>query len=280
MMIIDTVKKPGYTQWIKGFVRNIWETADIPASTILITDMYNERIYLYVDGCEYMIRTSKFFPARKDINGLTCSENVAYTLYYGHQDCVDIDDGITLTVLSSGSLNIEWKNDADILRAEYEQYTALHGKPEPPTYPQEGEYITLHVQDICMSTWDLQMDVRCLSDEEVQVAVEYLLTGEMAEGFNTPRMMRYLHDVHQCCVNSVIKFCFEDGVYDHAYTVRLISNCAAYYLCCEECAYEQYCIISRLYEEYMQGDASALNIIKASLNEFLMRIQPYFFSID
>lgn len=280
MMIIDTVKMPGYTQWIEGFVRNILESAYIPATATLITNMYNKRIYLCVDGREYMIRTKNFFPARKDVNGLTCSEDVEYTLYYGHQDCGDIDDAITLREISSGILNIEWENDADILRAEYELYTAMHGKPDPLTYPQEGEYITLHVQDICMSTWDMQMDVRCLNDEEAQAAVEYLVTGEMAEGFNTPRMMRYLHDVHQHCVNSVIRFCFEGGVYDHAYTVRMIANCDAYHLCCEECAYEQYCIISRLYEEYMQGDESALNIIKASLNEFLMKVQPYFFSLD
>lgn len=280
MMIIDTVKKPGYTQWIEGFVRNALENANIPASTTLISDMYSKRIYLFVDGCEYMIRTKNFFPARKDINGLTCSENVEYTLYYGHQDCADIDDPITLSEISSGILNIEWVNDADILRAEYEQYIALHGKPEAPTYPQEGEYITLYVQDICMSTWDLQMDIRCLSDEEAEAAVKYLVTGEMAEGFNTPKMMRYLHNVHQHCVDSVIKFCFENGVYDHDYTVTLISGCAAHHLCCAECACAQYCIVSRLYEEYMQGNTSALNIIKASLNEFLMSTKPYFFSLD
>ena len=162
MKVIDTVKQFGYTQWIEGFVSDVLASANLDAETTIITKMYNKRIYLMVDGREYMIRTKKFVPVKKDLNGMTCSEDVHYILYFGHQECEEIEDDIILKEISSGIQNIEWSNDADFFKAEYERYIALYGEPEQLTVPQEGEYMMIHVEDLNHSSFDLKLDIHRL----------------------------------------------------------------------------------------------------------------------
>lgn len=279
MKIIDTVKQPGYTQWIEGFVRNTLKNANISAAETIITDMYNRRIYLTVDGQEYMIHTVSFRPVGKDVNGIICSENVEYTLYIGQEGCDEIEDPISLPERSTGTQYIEWSNDVRIYKEEVNQYIALHGEPKKLADPQEGEYIALHVEDCCQGSWDLHMDIRSLSDEEVLAAIDCLTTGEIEEEFYTPKMMRYLNEVHEHCAKCLLDFCFQDNVYNHAYAVRLISACSLYKLCCTMCAFEKFDIVSRLYEEYQDGDEAALDTIKICLYDFFKETKPYCISV-
>lgn len=279
MTIIDTVKQPGYTQWIEGFVTNVLENANITATVTTISNMYNMRIYLFVDGREYMIHTKRFFRTGRDENGITNSEDVEYILYLGHEECEEIEDPISLNQISTGVLNIHWDNSDGLYEAEVAQYYALHGKPEEPSAPQEGEYIMLHVEDLNNSTWDLKMDIRSLSPDEVLAAVDYLTTGEMAEEYYTPKMMRYINSVHESCVRSLLGFCFEFGKFDQDYTKRLIAGCSAYKLCCIDCAMNTYLFVSQQDVDIINNNRSAANTLKASLGEFFMETQPYGISV-
>ena len=140
MKIIDNVKKYGYAQWIEGFVSNVLVNANINAAVTYIADIDKKRFYLMVDGREYMIRTKNYFSVKKDQNGMTYSEDVEYDLYIGHEYCEIPEDPISLSLVSSGILNVEWSNDIDTLKAEYEQDIALHGQPKKLDAP--GEVLT------------------------------------------------------------------------------------------------------------------------------------------
>lgn len=280
MMIIDTVKEFGYTQWIEGFVSNVLVNANINAAVAYIADMDNKRFYLMVDGREYMIRTKNFFSTKKDLNGLTCSEDVEYELYIGHEYCDFPEDPVSLNLVSSGILNIVWSNDPELLRAEYEQYIALHGEPEKRETLEEGAYMMVHVTDLNQSYFDLEMDIRPLSSEELLAVADYFTSGDRSEVLSTPKMLRYLKSVHEACVDSVIDFCFDGGAYDHDYTQNLIAGCVAYKLCCAECACSEFSTLCNLYEKYQSGNESALNFIKANLYEFFRNIAPYSITIE
>ena len=279
MTIIDTVKMPGYTQWIENFVERTLNAADVAANTVRIAEMYNKRIYLVVDAKDYMIHTKNFVPAKKDQNGMVCSEDVEYALYVGHESCEDPDEPISLYKRSFGMLNIEWVNDPEIYNAECAQYVALHGEPEALSFPQDGEYIMLHIEDLNQSTFDLKMDIRPLSADEAAAAVKYLTTGEIEESFKTPRMVRYINSVLEQCAASVIDFCFDEGVFDFDYVIRLIARCQLSKRCCAECAIEESKILTRLYGEYAFGDEVAERRIKGNLLAFFNQTNPFTISV-
>lgn len=280
MMIIDTVKKFGYTQWIEEFVSDVLANANINAAVTYITDLDNKRFYLMVDGREYMIRTKNYFPVKRDQNGLTCSEVVEYDLHIGHEYCEFPEDPISLNTVSSGTLDIEWSNDIDILKAEYEQDIALHGTPKKLDAPDEGGYMMLHVTDLNDGYFDLKADIRPLSADELNAVASYFTYGELDEAYNTPKMRRYLNSIHEACIDGIIRFCFEDEIYDHKYTQNLIEGCALNKLCCTDCASTEYSILEKLHEKYLNGNEAALNIIKANLNEFFRNIAPYSITIE
>ena len=279
MTIIDTVKMPGYTQWIENFVERTLNAADVAANIVRIAEMYNKRIYLVVDTKAYMIHTKNFVPAKKDQIGMVCSEDVEYTLYVGHEPCEDPDEPISLYKRSSGMLNIEWVNDPEIYNAECAQYVALHGEPETLNFPQEGEYIMLHVEDLNQSTFDLKMDIRPLSAEEVVAAIDCLTTGEIEEEFHTPKMMRYIDSVLEQCAVSVLDFCFNEGTFDLDYAIDLVVRCKLSELCCADCAIEEFQILNRLYREYILGDEAAETKIKGNLFAFFKRTNPFTISV-
>ena len=73
MTIIDTVKMPGYTQWIENFVKRVLDAASVAANEVRITEMSKKRIYITCDNKEYMIRTFNFFPAKSKGNEIKFS---------------------------------------------------------------------------------------------------------------------------------------------------------------------------------------------------------------
>lgn len=275
MKIIDTVKMPGYTQWIEGFVKRVLKNARIVATEAIITHMKNECINLTVDNEGFTIRTASFFPVGRDQDGITCSEDVEYILYSGYAHCEEIQEPTALTPISSGVLNINWVNDPQYFRNEVEQYCTLHGIPKQLAEPQEGEYVTLRMVDVNMTRWDIHADVRPLAEDEIQPVIDYLVTGNLAKKHRTPNILRFISGVHQYCVQILIDLCFEDGFYDHDYALSLIDGALANDLCCEDCAMQERIIITGLHLDYLLGDENAEDRIKGSLSEFFKLVKPY-----
>jgi hypothetical protein len=278
MTIIDTVKMPGYTQWIENFVMCVLDAADIAANEVRITEMNNKRIYIICDNKEYMIRTVNFFPAGEDENGITCSEDVEYILYVGHEFCEEVDDLIHLQPIDDSVLNIRWVNSAALYLEEIRQYHALHGEPQMLEAPKDGEYAWLKVHDLNDSSWDMKIDIRPLCKNEVAPVMKYFLTGELLEKYNTSKIRDYIKEIITYSVRGVLSFCFEDGVYYHIYTLSLIGKAIEQGRCSKECGLTKANIVHRLYDEYSNGCTEALVQLKATLAEFFMQTTPFYFT--
>lgn len=279
MMIIDTVKQPGFTQWIESFVADVMKDANIIATQVVITELYNKRIYLLADEQEFMIRMYNCIATERDKCGITCAEIAEYMLYIGHEHCEEEDEPISLKVVASGNKNIRWSNDPKIYQDEVNQYIKLHGMPEEKDLPQDGEFIPVNVKVLCGGEWELHMDVRSLSSAEVLAVVNYFATGEMDEAFQTPELLRYINDIDEICVRELINVCFENGQFASEYTCKAIATCVAYKLCSAECAADAWIAVDHLYQQYCAGNANAIHMIKAVLMDFFMETQPYVISI-
>lgn len=107
MKITNKVTDPGYVQWIEQFVTNVIMQSETICEKVIIEDIeYSKRIFLLIDGKEYIIRTWNFHLIEKDERGYTCSEMVDYTLFKMIED----DIGIHGEEICDGSLAITWKN--------------------------------------------------------------------------------------------------------------------------------------------------------------------------
>lgn len=67
---------------------------------------YSKRIFLDIDGEEYIIRTWSFHSIEKDVKGHTCAEIVDYTLF----KMVSDDMSSHGEEMYEGTLEIKWKN--------------------------------------------------------------------------------------------------------------------------------------------------------------------------
>lgn len=278
MTIIDTVKMPGYTQWIENFVKRVLDAASVAANEVRITEMSKKRIYITCDNKEYMIRTFNFFPAGKDSNGITCSEDVEYVLYIGHESCNEVSDPIHLQSVANGVLNISWVNSAALYQEEVKQYNALHGEPKKLEEPKEGEYVPMKVHDLNGGSWDLHIDIRPLRKKEVAPVMEYLVSGNLPKKYNTSKIRDYVKEIVKCGVRGVLNLCFENGVYDHEYTISLIQHTVLEGYCSKDCGVTEAIIVNRLNKEYCKGNSEALVQIKVALAEFFMRTTPFYFT--
>lgn len=107
MKITNKVTDPGYVQWIEQFVANVITQSEVTCEEVIIEDIeYSKRIFLDIDGEEYVIRTWSFHPIEKDAKGYTCAEMVDYTLFKMIED----DIGIHGEEIHEGTLAITWKN--------------------------------------------------------------------------------------------------------------------------------------------------------------------------
>ena len=80
MKITSNIENSNYTQWITGFVESVINQADLKCNEVVIDEVDNDRIWLTIDGTEYIIRTWNFEPVTYDLQGRTCGERVDYTL--------------------------------------------------------------------------------------------------------------------------------------------------------------------------------------------------------
>ena len=107
MKIINKVTDESYIQWIGNFVEKVIKRANIQCQEITVEDVeHSKRIFLTIDGEEYIIRTWNVRPVKKDADGKTCAEMVGYALYKMVMDST----GSHGEEVNEGRTKIEWEN--------------------------------------------------------------------------------------------------------------------------------------------------------------------------
>lgn len=107
--IINKVTYENYTHWIEYFVQRVLTESNVDYGEVVITDIdYGNRIFLSIDGEEYIVRTLEFIPVKGNEgweDGESCAESVEYTLYKMVKDQVygvEVYEGI---ITINGSMN-------------------------------------------------------------------------------------------------------------------------------------------------------------------------------
>lgn len=100
MTITNKITEKGYDDWIEDFVRKVIKNANINPRTIEIEGIGgpDEKVFIKVDGVDYVIRTWNFHPMGCDSHGIPCSELVEYSLFLGSLE------------LDKGAIYTQWKN--------------------------------------------------------------------------------------------------------------------------------------------------------------------------
>ena len=107
--IINKVTYENYTHWIEYFIQRVLTESNVDYGEVVITDIdYGKRIFLSIDGEEYIVRTLEFVPVKGNEgweDGESCAESVEYTLYKMVKDQVygvEVYEGI---ITINGSMN-------------------------------------------------------------------------------------------------------------------------------------------------------------------------------
>lgn len=104
----DTLQTFGYRQWIDQFVKTVINRSKLKCEEVIIDDIeFSKRIFLSVDGKEFMIRTWDFKSVKQDNNGHTCAEIVRYTLF---KMMIDDENSGHGNEISEGEIRIDWNN--------------------------------------------------------------------------------------------------------------------------------------------------------------------------
>lgn len=107
MKLINNIKDENYTQWIEKFVEDIIFQADIEYDEVIINDVDNERIYINVNGEDYIIRTWSYRTVELDYNNIPCAEMVKYTLF---KIVINSDNSSHGEEINNGYIKIRWVN--------------------------------------------------------------------------------------------------------------------------------------------------------------------------
>lgn len=82
MNIVNRVTDADYVQWVEAFVKKVLAASCVKCKDVLIYDIEpSRRVFLDVDGIEYIVRTWDFAVVKKDENKIPCGERVSYTLF-------------------------------------------------------------------------------------------------------------------------------------------------------------------------------------------------------
>ena len=107
MAIINKVTDKAYVQWIENYVDRVLKLAKLSYEEAVIEDVEpSKRIFLTIDGKEYIIRTWNFHPVERDENGNPCAEMVEYTLF----EMVKHEKGSGGVEVDNNMIKIAWKN--------------------------------------------------------------------------------------------------------------------------------------------------------------------------
>ena len=112
--VIDKVCHPHYSQWINLFTQKVLRRGKIEGNVVEIYDIQEyKRIFIKVDGKEYVIRTWDYVPTFVDERNLICGADVSYMLSEDRLSYVPMSDGGHFGFhdpIVSGSLPILWSN--------------------------------------------------------------------------------------------------------------------------------------------------------------------------
>ena len=108
MKITSNIENSNYTQWITGFVESVINQADLKCDEVVIDEIDDDRMWLTIDGSEYIIRTWNFESVTYDLQGRPCGERVSYTLFI---DVSDGNGGCHSEKVCNGVKIIMWDND-------------------------------------------------------------------------------------------------------------------------------------------------------------------------
>lgn len=108
MIIVNKVTDEAYTQWIEKFAIDVLNRANIKYNEMIIEDIEpSRRVFVFVDGEEYTIRTWNYFVVECDDNDIPCAENIEYTLF----KIVECEGGSCGEIVDEGRIKIKWIND-------------------------------------------------------------------------------------------------------------------------------------------------------------------------
>lgn len=108
MKIINKITDENYIQWIEKFVTRVLKHAHIKCKEVVIDDIEpSKRIFIFVDGKEYTIRTWNYHIVEYDNNGIPCAERVEYTLF----GIVEDSNGSYGEIIDEYCTRIEWINN-------------------------------------------------------------------------------------------------------------------------------------------------------------------------
>lgn len=108
MKIINKTSDVDYIQWIDKFIIRVLKHAHIKCKEVVIEDIDpSKRIFIFVDGKEYTIRTWNYHIVEYDNNGVPCAERVEYTLF----KMVEDSEGGHGEVVDERYTQIEWVNN-------------------------------------------------------------------------------------------------------------------------------------------------------------------------
>ena len=105
MAIINKVTEKSYVKWIEEFVCKVIENANIDFDKVEIEDIeFDKRIFIKIDGADYIIRTWNFYPVGTDFQGIPCCELVEYSLFSERLEFVSAKE------VDKGEIEIQWEN--------------------------------------------------------------------------------------------------------------------------------------------------------------------------
>lgn len=274
--VIDTVKKPGYAQWIEGFVRNVMIQADkeeeLYAEEVEITEVVNKTIRLEADCGEFKICITNITPVERDENGLVCGEEVEYFLY--ERDGA-IDYTFPIDPIVSGKQIIKWSNDAAVIHEEVEEFIKNgYGLENMERTMKEG-YVTLLMYDFMDTGWYIAVPTAPLTQAELDRILWYLLSGIRSEQCTDPKLVDILNQVSASCVNYVTELCIDSRGFYHEYTMRTLKEATMFGYCDISCSAQLAKCLDTLYKKHKKGDEAALAEMQEKLHDFIEMTKPY-----
>ena len=141
------------------------------------------------------------------------------------------------------------------------------------------EYIKMRCTIVNGESWDFLMDISSLDKAEIVPVINWLVNGKVDNRIYTPKVKAFLMDAINAGAEVLMRFCFDDGEYNHFYAMNLISEIRKVGLCCEECWVDEISVLNQMYSDYLDGYEDALDEIAENLYEFFADTAPFAFDM-
>ena len=270
--VIDTVKKPGYAQWIEGFVRNVMNKSGVEAKEVLIIDIHKKTICLSVGGYDFRIFVKSVVPVARDERGMVCSEDVECYLYAHREDSYA---PIMNDMICHVKQTVKWSNDPKVIHEEVADYIANTSVEGKRTCSVESGHIILWLNDLIANGFCMPVDVQHLNQEEIDLVLWYLLSGRSADECMDRKVVQIVGEVHKSATNLMADLSFVDGVYDNEYFIELSKAAVQLGYCSSDTCFLLSCQLSALSDKAKKGDKYAMDDIQKILRVFILDEKPY-----